>query len=188
LSGSKLWAGTQSQIAWSYATSTAALSNNVWYHACGVYREANDRSAYINGGNRGNDNVSIIPAPTTYLTRVGQRANLWDNHPFFGSIGEFGVWNVALTDEEVAILAKGYSPLLVRPQSLIIYVPLIRGNDKDIKGGLSFSAVGIPGITAHPRVFYIAPPKTPIDYTVGVAAASLVISTRRRVLNTLIGV
>ncbi len=34
-------------------------------------------------------------------------------------------WNVALTDAEVAALASGVSPLLVRPENLVRYRPLI---------------------------------------------------------------
>lgn len=38
-----------------------------------------------------------------------------------GDISEVGYWNVALTDADVAVLAKGVSPLLVRPEGLVAY-------------------------------------------------------------------
>ena len=35
------------------------------------------------------------------------------------AIPEFAMWNTALTTEEIALLAKGLSPTLVRPENLI---------------------------------------------------------------------
>ena len=43
-----------------------------------------------------------------------------------GSLAEAAIWNAALSDAEVAALATGVSPLLVRPGSLVFYAPLAR--------------------------------------------------------------
>ena len=129
-----------------------------WYHGCGVFRANNDRSVYLDGGNRGNNASAITPAVVTPAVRLGDRKNVADQ-PMTGRLAEAAVWNVALSDPEIAILGKGYSPLLIRPQNLVMYVPLIRDADEDIVGGLSFAeGATAPTIADHPRMFYIAPP------------------------------
>ena len=144
---------------WNAAQTTTGYSANTWHHACGVWAAADSRSAYIDGGSKHTQTSSRTPTSLD-LTYIG--ANEFSSSPtnyMSGSIAEVGIWNVALTDAEVAILAKGYSPLFVRPQSLVLYIPLIRDNDEDLIGGLSFTANGSPTVSAHPRVFY---PSVPI--------------------------
>ena len=61
-----------------------------------------------------------------------------------------GIWNVALTAAEIASLAKGFSPRLIRPQSLAFYAPLIR-ETLDIRGGLTLTDSGST-VADHPRI------------------------------------
>lgn len=143
------------------ATSSAVLVSNTWYHACGVFAADNDRRAYINGVNKGTNITNISPDPATQDNmKVGSRANANDYlQKFVGSTAELGVWNVALTDEEVAILGLRYSPLFVRPQNLVLYLPMIRDEDRDIVGGFTFADVSDCGIaTTSPRIYYCGLP------------------------------
>jgi len=147
------------------ATSTSTISANTWHHCCGISAAANDRRVLLDGGNKGTESTNI-GALTTDYTDIGGRHTAGIPDYASGCIAEAGIWNVALTDEEVAILAKGYSPLLVRPQNLVAYWPLIRDTDDDIVGGFSMTPVNSPTVAAHPRVFYPAGP-----YMVPMAAA-----------------
>ncbi len=144
------------------AASTAGYNANTWHHACGVFAATNSRAAYLDGGNKGTGNVDKIPAnlDRTSIARAG------DSTPGFyvsGYVTEAAIWNAVLTDEEVAILAKGFSPLLIHPQNLVAYWPLIRDEDQDRVGGYdltAFSDGAGPGIATHIPIIYPAPRQT----------------------------
>ncbi len=69
-----------------------------------------------------------------------------------GLLAEVGIWNVALTAEEIASLAKGMTCDKVRPQSLVFYAPLVR-NLQDVKGGLTITNNNTATVADHPRVY-----------------------------------
>ncbi len=69
-----------------------------------------------------------------------------------GLIAEVGLWNVALTAEEIASLAKGMTCDKVRPQSLVFYAPLVR-NLVDAKGGLTITNNNSATVANHPRIY-----------------------------------
>lgn len=139
------------------ALTTTGFSANTWHHACGVWSAADARAAYIDGGSKGTNAVAITPTNLD-ITVLGARArNPYDSF-FDGLIAEAGIWNIALTDAEVAILAAGYSPLLVRPQNLVLYAPLIR-DIQDTVGGLTLANTGTT-VGDHCRVIHPASPQT----------------------------
>ncbi len=69
-----------------------------------------------------------------------------------GQIAEVGIWNVALTDAEIASLADGMTCDKVRPQSLVFYAPLVR-NLQDVRGGLPITNNNTATVANHPRVY-----------------------------------
>jgi len=144
------------------ARTTTGYSANTWHHACAVFSATNARAAYIDGGSKGVNSATVTPIVNN--TTIGAEYG-WSGTenvvftPTSGKIAEVGIWNVALTDAEVAILAKGVSPRSVRPESLVFYAPLWRDEDEDFIGGLSLTAVNAPTIADHPRVFYLATPQ-----------------------------
>ena len=134
---------------------TTGYSANTWHHACGIENSQTNRNVYIDGGSKGTDTTDPgAVSGTPDRTAIGRQMDSTPNAPMSGSIAEVGIWNVALTDAEVAVLADGFCPLLVRPQSLVLYVPLIRDADQDIVGGLSFTPNASPTISSHPRIIY----------------------------------
>ncbi len=141
------------------ATAGAAYSANVWTHACAVFASGSSRSAYINGGNKGTDTTAESTAPAGInRMAIGVRENLTRDAKFDGDIAEVGVWNVALTDAEVAILGLGISPLFVRPASLITYLPMYGGYSPeiDITGNKVFtdtSTAASSTAPTHPRMY-----------------------------------
>ena len=62
------------------------------------------------------------------------------------------MWNAALTDAEIASLAKGYKPTRIRPQSLVFYAPLIR-DLQDTRGSLAITNNNSATVANHPRVY-----------------------------------
>lgn len=140
-----------------YAESTGTFSTNTWTHACGVFAAADDRAAFLNGGNKGTNSTSATPTGIDRLS-VARAGDFTPGNYFSGAVAELAIWNAALSDAEVAILgADRYSPLLVRPQNLVVYLPLVRDNDEDLIGGLSLTAYNSPTVMAHPRILYPAP-------------------------------
>lgn len=137
-------------------SSPTNIQKDTWYQATAVFAASNSRSAYLNGADKVTDTNSCSP-DSGQINQVSigkQFAN------FTGQLAELGIWNIALTDVEIETLGKFISPLLVRPQNLVFYLPAIRDNDEDLIGGLSMTVGGTPVVSPHPRVFYIAP----VDY------------------------
>lgn len=64
---------------------------------------------------------------------------------------------MALNTSEIAALAKGLSPLLIRPTSLVFYLPLVRDADRDVVGGLALTAFNVPTVGDHTKIFNPAP-------------------------------
>jgi hypothetical protein len=160
---------TQRDEDWNnYATSSATFTADVWQHACGTWASTAERHVYLNGGNKG-DNSNSCTNPTVQDIALAERVDQYSDK-FTGDLAEAAIWNVVLTDAEVAILGAGYSPLFVRPQSLVAYWPLIRDPDIDIVGRNSLTPINTPGVSAHPRILHPAVP------SLGIAAPSAGVS------------
>lgn len=137
------------------ASSTTSWTANTWRHAAGVLVGNSSRFAYLDGGGKGS-NTTTIGTGTYTRTAIARLPRLSPASYYSGSIAEVGIWSAALTDAEIAILALGYSPLLVRPQSLVAYWPLIGRTSPEIDrvGGYNMTLVNAPTTAVHPRVIY----------------------------------
>jgi hypothetical protein len=133
------------------AVTSTGFSASIWTHACAVFSSSTDRSAFINGGSKGTSSTSRTPA-SLGRTSIGVFKSFSAVDALNGAIAEIGIWGAALSDAEVASLARGFSPSLVRPQSLISYWPLIRHNI-NIRGGIALGAVGSLSVLNHPRIY-----------------------------------
>lgn len=156
---------------------TVSTSNNswvegTWYHL--VFRTVGiaDRYVYWNGGNEANDTTfNTDNWSTVDSTGIGAQLLSGSGARYFnGDIAEAAAWNVALDTSEIAALAAGYSPQLIRPSGLQFYAPLIRDEDRDIVAGTSFSANGTPTVETHTRIIY---PSLPLWVPAPSAAAGL---------------
>lgn len=124
-----------------------------WHHAAGVFESTTSRTAYWNGVAGTPNTTSATPSGVNSVV-IGARYNTTLGAYFGGSIAEVGIWNAALTADEIASLAAGFNPRLIRPSAIRFLSRLIR-NVQDLSGGVTLSELGT-GTTAsdHPRIIY----------------------------------
>ena len=153
----------------STAKSTAGPGANAWHHGCAVFSITHNR-VYLDAAN---SHIVIgahnpVAADRTCIAHryfSGAYSKYWS-----GRIAEAAIWNTDLTGADVRILGVGYSPLLVKPQNLVAYWPLIRDQDYDSVGGYDMTPINAPTIASHTRVLY---PTSPFAACEGGAPASV---------------
>ena len=163
---------TDASSASSAITSSAATAG-VWTHTCAVFASSASRAAYINGGSKGTDTGDKTPSGINRTILAARYAGVGTKELFLnGDLAEAAIWNVALDDAEVATLAAGVSPLVVRPSGLVAYWPLIgtTSPEIDIRGRTELTLNNTPTQAAHTRIFYPARP-----VSIGTAAAAGVV-------------
>jgi hypothetical protein len=137
------------------ATTTATISTGSWHHVCAVFTSATSRAVFLDGANKATNATSVtIGALDRSFIGGGMEAGFQIISPSC-RVAEVGIWNVALTDAEVACLGAGMSPKFIRRPSLVEYVP-IYGNDSPELGvkGNPYTVNGtIPKVDDHPRIF-----------------------------------
>lgn len=138
------------------AVATSSYSQNTWHHACGIWTSSTSRAVYMDGGSKNTNTVSVTFPTGIDTASIGMLRDSSPSSPFNGMLAEVSIWNIDLTDAEVTILALGYSPLLVRPQNLITYWPIIgrTSPEIDIVGGFDLTLNNAPAVAEHPRVSY----------------------------------
>jgi hypothetical protein len=145
-------ASTVQNGAESRAITTATYTTGSWNHCCGVFTASNSRTIYLNGGNAVTNTGNRTPTNIAE-TVIGARrfAGIFGLY-FNGKIAEVGIWNAALTAQEVASLAQGMTCDKIRPQSLVFYAPLVR-DLIDQKGGLTITNNNSATAADHTRVY-----------------------------------
>lgn len=145
------------------------LSSGTWYHAAAV-TTAGDHQFWLNGSSEG---TSTLPANITGATQVHVSANRYSGaigSYLNGQVCEVGVWNARLTTAEVASLARGFTPLEIRPALLVAYYPLGGHHGQfDLdrwKNKHDLTPSGSPTWADHPRVIYPDVSFAPIKATV----------------------
>lgn len=168
------------------AVTSTAISANTWFHACAVFTSATSRGAYLNGGGKGSNTTSRSPTGID-RTAIGVLFGSSVSQPFgpagTGDLAEVAVWNIALSDADVAALATGVSPLLIHPEALVGYWPLLGVNSPEnnlLSNTSTMSITGSLSQSAHPRVFEWAASKigisTNIAYEVAAAVGSFALT------------
>jgi len=139
------------------AATTTGYSSGVWFHAAATFSGNTPMSlqAFINGGSKGTNSVNYTPSNINCTTIGALAANIGGGNQFFnqfgGQIGDCGIWDVVLSDDEIASLADGMSCDKVRPQSLRFYTPLVR-DIADYSRGLALTNNSTT-VTDHPRIY-----------------------------------
>jgi hypothetical protein len=146
-----------------------------------VFASTTSRTSYLNGTASTTNTTSNNPSASTFdVTDIAnnQAASARANY-FNGLIAEAGIWSVALTLAEIQSLAKGVSPLMIRPASLIAYWPLIgqTSPEIDLRGRYEMTVSGaVAG--DHPRVYMPTQPFSPRKVTL--AASTVPVLYRQR--------
>ena len=137
---------------WMFSEHTTDLSVDTWYHACAVERSATSHQVYLDGNAGPENTTSKVPANIDALD-IGVQFYSSSDHDeeFNGQLAEVGIWDVDLDDGEIAALAAGYAPSMIRPQNLVWYLPLV--NDiKEVVQNQSWTSSSNSGATNHPRI------------------------------------
>ena len=136
--------------------STASPSAGTWLHLGATYDGSTNAvgiNLYANGsldnGSATQDTLGNDATTNALNLTIGARPD--GSAAFNGAVAEVGVWSGVLTAAEMASLAKGFSPQLIRPSGLRFYAPLVRGQN-DIRGQ-NGTLTGTT-VVAHPRMIY----------------------------------
>jgi len=148
----KIYAVAADNNVFASAEATTSYSANTWQHICGVFSSNTSRTVYLDGASSATNTNSVTPTIRDIVTIAAARKSGNVDNYLNGSLAEVAIWSAALTEAEVKSLAAGMSPKLVRPQSLALYVPLIR-SPQDQKAALAFTTQGSPTAASHPRVY-----------------------------------
>jgi hypothetical protein len=119
-------------------TSNSYTATN-WHHVCAVEASASSHRLVLDGvwADAALSTTTLTPDNADTLA-LGVLRDLSPNEFYSGKAAELAVWNVALAQAQVEMLAEGLSPLLVNPGALVFYAPLV-SNFNDIVGGLAGS-------------------------------------------------
>lgn len=95
-----------------------------------------------------------------------------------GQLAEIGMWDATLTVDEMAALAKGFSPHCVRPGALFAYWPLIGRHSPEIElfGKQEGTLTGTAAIE-HPRIIYPKPRRVIVPVTASGLSHTLTCAT-----------
>lgn len=109
--------------------SISSLGGNKWTHLCGVVTSSTDRKFYENGIEVGSTITSATINSTVMCSILSlYQQNAWSTNVFSTSeIADIGVWNINLTSGEVYSLSRGFTCNKIRPQSLVLYMPMMSG-------------------------------------------------------------
>lgn len=155
-SGNTIGFGTGDGTTRSSATTSTTLTANTWRHLMGVTSAANSRAVYLDGGGKGTESTSRTPSGIN-RTSFGKQDNAGTalNMGSTDLLGEWGLWNIALSDADVLALAGGISPLLMHPEALVGYWPLVGINSPEnnlMDNTSTLSIQGTLSAAAHPRI------------------------------------
>ena len=157
------------------AVTSTGFSAATWHNAVGVVDSSRNTAVYIDGGSKGTQIPPVVAPINMDVISFGALAYAGQPPQGYlqGKIAEGATWDVALTDAEVAILGKGYSPLFVRPQSIHSYWRMIGrvSPPQDIIGGWDLTVTGSVPADAHPKIIYPSYPQVGLHFTPASAAS-----------------
>ena len=137
------------------AITSSTVSAGTWNHICGIFATSTSRSIFMNGANKTTNTAwrTTTNIDGTFLGTSFTDAGNAIVNPFNGSLANFGLWNVALTDGEVAELATGLPCSAVRPDALVGWWRLLQ-NDGDVDWWKqnNLTATASPTFSQHPPV------------------------------------
>jgi hypothetical protein len=137
------------------ATTTSGYVSDTWFHAAATFNGNSpmNLAAFFNGGSKGTNSRNYTPLGinrTTIGALAAPGGTGFFGH-YSGQIAECGIWDIVLSDDEIASLSKGITCDKVRPQNLKFYAPLVR-EIADYKSNLALTNVNTT-VANHTRVY-----------------------------------
>lgn len=122
-------------------------------HAAGVFSAANSRTVYLDGAAGATNTTSRTPASLATVLTGKYHSSAGTDYSDV-AIAETAIWDVALSADEITSLSKGLSPILIRPQNLVFYAPIVGANSPEIElvGARNLTFSGSPVKAEHPRI------------------------------------
>ncbi len=162
------------------AIGTTNLTIGTWYSLGASVDFVNDTiTPYVNGAGEGATAAAFTATaystgtPTTSFDSIGSNGTPTAGTQVDGRIAEMAVWGSTLTAAEFASLGNGVSALLIRPQSILLYMVLL-GNmspEPDRISGVSGTITGTVAKADHCRI--IRPSQTRISLPANAATSSM---------------
>lgn len=161
-SDGSVFATTKNQFGQSATASGGTYTANVWNHLLARFSNPNARTIYLNpllGIQVGSDSTVVsMGGMSSPELGIGHEAQL--SHVTKCTLAEIGIWNSRLESDDIKALARGASPILIKPETLISWCPLVQEEDLDFITGVSLTQTGTALSTAHPSE--IVYPQEPI--------------------------
>lgn len=126
-------------------STTNTVTAGTWHHVAGSWNTTTGQpqQVWIDGVKSGPTNSSRTPVAaelsrtlvgSTYISSaLSQYMN--------GKVAEAAIWNAILSDTDVVSLSKGIKPTSIKPQNIVMYLPLVR-DIVDTVESLSFTNSG----------------------------------------------
>ena len=150
---SRLLLACSFSVGFNFSQSPSNISFGTWHHGAGVFASTTSRTCYLDGS-AGTENTSSREPGNVDYHSIGHQNGTTNARFFDGKIAEVAVWWAALRADEIAALAAGYSPALIRPGALYSYMPLggpmSSGPAVDIYWGRTLDVIGTPTASDHP--------------------------------------
>lgn len=137
-------AGVASGTAQSGASGFSAGS---WYEVIASFISSTSRAVYGTGGISGTNSTSVTPTVNAGI-HLGKRS---EGLFFNGSICDVGGWTIELSASDRASYMAGFPARRIRPQSLAIYLPLVRAVQLLKGSGTVTDSSG--SVTVHSRMY-----------------------------------
>lgn len=155
-SGSSTWRGfIGPSVGGQVVTNTTSSTANVWEHVAMTVTSTANRSLFVKGSKASSPSLSSSGDGFNQVV-LGARKSTTFGGFWNGGLAEVAVWAVVLTDSEIASLASGAAPFMIRPGSLVFYATLT-GRETATEWnyvGTPVSLTNSPAAgTTHPRIY-----------------------------------
>lgn len=151
---SKARCGSKASGSASNATSSTSITDSNWHTVIGEITAANARQVWLDNGGNGSNATSLTPGTLTKTTAGAIDAGGTLSGNSGHELADVALFTGTLTADERAAYHAGFSPLLIRPDILAIYLPMVRG-PLDLMGD-NFTLTNAI-VVDHPRVYMPIP-------------------------------
>lgn len=148
--------GNNASSTTSTVNSSSGYAANTWTSlgAVSISANASDASVFLDGVKTSTATAgTFFGSQSSPIILLGAFVSVNAYSAFLnGGAFKAALWNVTLSDAEMVSLSKGFSPRRVRPQSLRLYMPLVR-SVQELIAALSITATNAAAAVDSPRAY-----------------------------------